>query len=264
MTENHPSRTDALLVELLKKVGSSQTGKVDALLRVLGTLESPNLNNVLNHFVETAKVLKVRQEFLGKPQLKAKEVRAALALIAFHYEKTREIDVRKNGLAIFIGKDLTEQQALDYYEKSMLGKVLDQGGREIIFDVEGMDYLYKDPEHGQHIIASANFQPIRAKRMPWIRWTIQNSTEVYRQEVERTRGDPPWHVFGYVYSFLVPFRDRESGKDSIERNYLFVVARRKKKDSLIEFVTAYHFDDHETLLKRVATFDPFHFTSKVS
>ena len=253
MTAN--PRSLNLLDALLAKANASQ---VDALLRTLEALEGPNLTNVLNHFVETTKVLKVRQTILEKPFLKPREVRAALSLISFHYEKTGDIDIRRDGLDALIGREFTEGDALKHYENNVEGTVLDKGGREITIGDEGMRHLYKESETGDHVVHPDNFQPIRAKRMPWIRWTLQNTLEVYIQEVRKERGAPPWHIFGYVQSFLIPHRDRETGTETRNRNYLFVVVRRKKKDGLLEFVTAYHFDDHETLLKRVGAFDPYY------
>ncbi|MFA6577775.1 MAG: hypothetical protein WCU88_01740 [Elusimicrobiota bacterium] len=263
MAPNGRPNTAELLATIRAKLGDSHSGQLDALLRVLGTLDLPNLNIILNHFVEAVKVLKVRQDISSKPQLKPKGVRAALQLIAFHYEKTRDVDVRNDGLnQLLVGRDIGEAEALDFYENKVMGKVLDKGNREIIIDDDGMQYLYKDSQSGKHVVDAANFQSIRAKRMPWIRWAIQNSVEVYFQEVERKDGDQSWHTFGYLQSFMVPYRNRETGAESFSRNYFFVIVRRKKKNAPLEFVTAYHFDDHESLLKRVAGFEPFYLDPK--
>lgn len=252
MPSNHRSRE--LLDTLLTKAANPV--QVEALLRVLGFLENKDIPSVLNYFVAVAKVIKVRQDGSSRA-LRAKEVRSALDIISFHYQMTQEVHISRDGLDALIGRGFTEGQALDYYEKNVEGRVTDRGGREIILGTEGSQHLYKDPASGKHTVKPENFQTTRAKRLPWIHWTLKNSLEVYVQTVERPGGQS-WRVFGYVQTFLVPYRDKDTGVDKVRRNYLFVVARRERKDAAIEFVTAYYFEDHETLLKKVAAFEPFY------
>lgn len=253
MTDNKKPSFD-YLKNLLEK---SASGQIETLLRLLDGLHGPNLNIVLNQFIEAVRVLGRRQTYSKRNQLKPKEIRAALELIAFHYEMTQDMDIRKFGVEL-LGKNLTEKEALDYYEKKVIGTVKDVGGREIIIDEEGMQHLYKESETGDHVVHSDNFQPVRAKRLPWIRWTIENTKEVYFQSVDRPENNPSWHVFGYAQSMLVPFKDA-NGRDALDRNYFFIIIRRKRKDSPLEFVTAYYFKDHDELFKRISLFSPYKF-----
>ena len=174
-----------------------------------------------------------------------REVRSALNLIVFHYEKTSTIEASIEPLNNLLGKDLTEKKALDYYEKNLEGEINDFYGRKISLTLEGIRHLYKN-EEGKHIEKEKYFQSYRGKRLPWIRHTLINTKEIYKKK------DGNWIVYAYVKCFQVPT------SQGFVSNYLFIIVRSENPQAPLKFVTAYYFDDHEVLLKKIENFEPYY------
>lgn len=238
--------------KLIAKGSEKLQDRFLTLLRLLEGFSPANLQIVYNSFIETAKVLSVRQNRLNKAQLKPKEVRSALQLVAFHYDNTKEVDATLHELNAFLGKEPSEDDAFTYFEKTVMGRVNDVYGREIVISEDGLKHLYKEDVSGKHVIATDNFMPMRAKRLPWIRWTIQNTREIYKKR------DNNWIVYGYVQTFRVPL------KPSSVANYFLVIIRKKDRQAPLELVTSYHMEDHEDFLKRIEDFQPFVFSEPQS
>lgn len=234
------------MVEALKKEArTSVLDKAASLFQILGNLDEPNRILVLRCFVESSKVICSRQNTLRKPQLKMKEIRSALELIAFHYDKTSGTDAAKKPLCDLLGIDLTEGMAVEYFEKYVEGKTIDSHGREIIINENGLRHLYKDGE-GRHTIESRHFQLYRAKRLPWIRYTLETSKEIYKKR------ERDWLIYAYVKCFQVPLHA------GCVTNYLMVIVRKESHQAPLKFVTAYYLDNHENLLKKIEEFEPYH------
>ncbi|MDD2772075.1 MAG: hypothetical protein PHP45_00090 [Elusimicrobiales bacterium] len=186
-----------------------------------------------------------RQNRLQKPQLKPKEIRAAVGLIMFHYAKTSVIELKiKPELAVCLGRDMTEEQAKNYYRDNVQGQVRDAYGRQININADGVRHLYKD-EDGKHTICAEYLMQSRVKRLPWIRYALENTMEIYK------RYDGDWICYAYTQTFSVPFRTGG------ENNYLMVIVRSENAQAPLKFVTAYYINDHEELLKRIEEFEPF-------
>ncbi len=228
-----------------KKDDSSEyLSKVGTLLKILGNLKLPNKLIVLKCFIEAVKVICSRQNTLNKNQLKMKEVRSALNLITFHYEKTSTIKASTVPLNDLLGKNLNEGDALKYYEKNVEGEIKDFYGRKINLPFDGFRHLYKDRE-GKHVTDTEFFQSYRGKRLPWIRHALINTKEIYKKREWK------WIVYAYVKCFRVPTHD------GFVSNYLFVIVKAENPQVPLKFITAYHFNDHEILLKRIEDFEPY-------
>lgn len=246
MTNPDLARVIISEMEALKKEGKINIlDKTASLLQILGNLNDPNRVLVLRCFVESAKVICSRQNTLKKPQLKMKEIRSALELISFHYDKTSVSDVNKKPLTDLLGIDLTEDMAVDYFEKHVEGEVSDIYGRKIMINEDGLRHLYKDGD-GNHTMEAQYFQLNRAKRLPWIRHTLETAKEIYKKR------EHAWLIYAYVKCFQVPVHT------GCVSNYLMVIARKESTQAPLKFVTAYYLDNHENLLKRIEDFEPYH------
>lgn len=243
---NDPAGSIIAMVEALKKEArTSVLDKAASLFQILGNLDEPNRILVLRCFVESAKVICSRQKTLRKPQLKMKEIRSALELIAFHYDKTSGTDAARKPLSDLLGIELTEGLAVEYFERSVEGKTTDSHGREILINEDGLRHLYKDRE-GRHTMEPQYFQPYRAKRLPWIRHALETTNEIYKKR------ERDWLIYAYVKCFQVPLH---AGSVT---NYLMVIVRKESHQAPLKFVTAYYLDNHENLLKKVEDFQPYH------
>jgi len=203
---------------------------IDQLKRFLGWgfLSRPNAERIARVFCDAAKIVYERQKRMNKPQLKIKEVSSALTLAeTLHSDAFRF--VAEGVLAENFGK-CPEAEALRYYETRVMGDVKDGHGRTILIDEDGMASLYKEPESGRHVMASANYEEGRGKRLPWIRHTLEKSNAVYVIE-ETVQG-----IFRrtYLYSAIVSIPLEPKPQTS----YYVVVVREGKNHSL-KFVTAY-------------------------
>jgi hypothetical protein len=158
-----------------------------------------------------------------------KEVSSALILAetlhskAFHFEAS-------GVLAENFGGEFDESSAVDYYGQKVMGIVNDKRGRPIVIDEDGMKSLYKDATTGKHIVSAENYEQGRGKRLPWIRYTLQNSDSIYVAE-EIVDG-----AFRRTFLFTAIVSIPLDPKPQV--NYYVVVVREGKNDNL-RMVTAY-------------------------
>ncbi|HUE52205.1 MAG TPA: hypothetical protein VMO80_07695 [Terriglobales bacterium] len=195
----------------------------------MDSLLSPKNAERLNRvFCDAAKIVYQRQKRLNKTQLKMKEVSSALVLAetlhsqAFRFEAV-------GVLAENFG-EISEDQALKYYEEKVMGDVKDVHGRTIKIDEDGMKSLYKEPVSGKHIVASENYEEGRAKRLPWIRHALQNSEAIYVSE-ETVQGTFR-RTYLYTATVSIPLVPKA------QVSYYVVVVREAKNEAL-RLVTAY-------------------------
>ncbi|PIS47503.1 MAG: hypothetical protein COT17_03180 [Elusimicrobia bacterium CG08_land_8_20_14_0_20_51_18] len=236
--ENDVCKTIIFLTNKLRKEGrASSLERIAVLLQVIDNFSEPDRIMVLRCFVEAAKVICSRQNTLRKQQLKMREIRSALELIVFHYDQTSIINAADAPLSDLLGVDLTEDMAIEYFEKQVEGAVCDIYGRKILITEDALRHLYKDPA-GNHTRETGYFQANRGKRLPWIRNTLSATKEIYKKR------DRDWIIYAYVKGFAVP---THSGSVN---NYLFAVARSENPQMPIKFVTAYYLNNHEDLLKK--------------
>jgi len=201
----------------------------EQLKRLIDSLLSPkNAERLTRVFYDAAKIVYERQKRLNKPQLKMKEVSSALFLAetlhsqAFRFEAT-------GVLAENFG-EFNEASALKYYEEKVMGEVTDAHGRKVTVDEDGVKSLYKDQDSGKHIVSTENYEQGRGKRLPWIRYAIQNSEAIYVSE--GTVQGSFRRAYLYTATVSIPIQPKA------QVSYYIVVAREDKNGNL-RLVTAY-------------------------
>ncbi len=211
--------------------------------RFLKSLSRFNAQKATNLVEDIIKLIYYRQERMRKTNLKPKEILKLVDLFRFRTDNAFE-KIVKDKLAECFG-DISEKEALDYYDKNVMGSIFDVYHRTVIIDEDGMRFLYKDAE-GKHVVDSANFRSNRAKRMPWIRYVIENTKEVY--DVEEYVGV----FYFYVAKMIIPFP-----KEGYSKPTYFIVVVRKGKDKKLYFKTAYCVDKYNRFLKIIEPSLPY-------
>lgn len=186
-----------------------------------------------------------RQRRKKRPlRLKKIDFTRVFILLDYHYCNCSTFIV-KDQLAACFGGNFPEQEALDYYEKNVEGEIKDVHKNKIMFPLDGIKFLYKNPKTGKHEVDPKNYDETRGKRIPWLKHTIDNTKEIYEEREEF------WTTFYYVGTFKVPLRD---GTEKI--NY-FLVIIRKEKNQPRRFKTAYPIFKSSELLKRIERSHPY-------
>lgn len=211
-----------------------------------GVISPKNTERISRVFYDAAKIVHERQKQLHKPQLKMKEISSALVLAeslhsrAFHFEATDK-------LAECFGQ-FDEDKALEYYEKHVMGEITDRHGRTIKIDEDGIKSLYKEPGSGKHIVATENYEAVRGKRLPWIRYTLENSNAIYVNE------ETVHQVFrrSFLYTAIVSIP-----LDPKPQTSYYVAVVREEKNEALGFVTAYSMFKLNSFLGVLALSRPF-------
>lgn len=214
--------------------------KINQLLELLGSgkLARGNSDRCVRIFYDAAKVIYYKQERLHKSQLKMKEIAAALTLVQFHHTNAYHFDV-VGQLAENFG-ECPETKALVYYDKNVMGTIADQFGRKITIDEDGMKSFYKERESGRHIVAPENYEESRGKRLPWIRYVLENSISVYLVE-EKVQGK---FRRSYIYTAVASIPAEPKPRISY-----FVAVISEDRNKNLKFVTAYDIYRYNRFLK---------------
>ena len=202
-----------------------------------------NAEKVARVCYDAAKLVYERQKQMHKAELKPKEISAALLLAeTIHSAAFRFI--AEGDLAQLFG-ECSEETAIEYFEKHVMGEVTDKYGRKLTIDEDGMKSLYKEPASGDHIIASCNYEEVRGKRLPWIRHTLKNSTAIY--VVEETMGRSGIRrTFLYTATVSIRLQNQQ------EQTSYYVVVIRETKNQILRMVTAYSMFDRGSFLHAIA------------
>src|ERR1700676_229973 len=222
------------------RVSLELTAKKLFVLLESGVLQKGNHERCVRIFYDVAKVIHYRQERLNKPQLKMKEIASALGLVDFFHSSTYRFDATGE-LARNFGP-CPEAQAVDYFEHSVMGLVADSFGRKVAIEESGLRSLYKAKYTGRHSIAPENYEPVRGKRLPWIRHVIERAKSVYR--VEETVHGKFRRTFLYTAISSIPLVPKP------DVAYFMVVVSEDPNGNL-RFVTAYHIPSHNRFLSRI-------------
>lgn len=211
-----------------------------------GVLEKGNHERCVRIFYDVAKVVHYRQERLSKPQLKMKEIASALALVEFYHSSMNRFEATRE-LACNFGP-CPEDQAVEYFEQSVMGVITDSFGRKVAIEESGLRSLYKEQYTGKHLVAPENYEPVRGKRLPWIREVIGKAKSVYRVD-EIVHGK---FRRTYLYSAIssIPVKPKP------DVAYFLVVVSEDPNGNL-RFVTAYHISSHNRFLSRIEPGVPF-------
>ena len=195
-----------------------------------GLFSGANLDRLSRVFYDAAKIVYERQKKSSR-QLKMRDISSAIIVADSLHAQAYRFEA-SGPLAANFG-NFPEADALDYYDKQVIGVVKDKLGRSIRIDDDGMKSLYKDDASGRHIVESKNYEEGRGKRLPWIRHALVNSGAVYVRE-ETTKG-----IFrrAYLYTAIVSIPLVQAPKPQI--SYYVVVVREGKNKEDLRFVTAY-------------------------
>jgi len=211
--------------------------KEKKLLRIIENSRLLSLHNrevALDVFYDATKMFYYKQKHRNKPQLKHKEIAQCLNLIYYHHQKDKLIRADDSLLENF-GRKIEEKEALDYYEKKTMGKVKDCLGEEISIDELGMDFLYDG-----HEMKSENFLESRAKRLPWIRHTLENSREIYEKQERNSV------KYLYVSHFEYPVHAPD-----LNYSTFFLTMLIKRRDGSLGFLTAFSVDRYNQFLSKL-------------
>lgn len=157
-----------------------------------------------------------------------KEVSSALTLAETLHSQAYRFDA--TGVLAENFGTFPEADALKYYEEKVMGTVKDSRARQIVIDEDGMKSLYKDPVSGKHHVATENYEDVRGKRLPWIRFTLEHSTAIY--VAEETIAGVFRRSFLYTAIVSIPIKPKP------QVSYYVVVVREEKNGNL-RFLTAY-------------------------
>jgi hypothetical protein len=202
-----------------------------------------NAERVARVCYDASRLVYERQKRSGKSSLKTKEVSNALLLAETLHASAFRFVVEGPLVQLF-GQECSEETALEYFDKHVMGKVTDKYGRTVIIDEDGMKSLYKDPASGGHIDTPENYEEVRGKRLPWVRHTIEHSDAVYMEEEPIGRSGIRRK---YFYTAIVTFRLKEQ-----EHASYYVVLVREGKNQALKMVTAFSMFERDGFLHTIA------------
>lgn len=178
--------------------------------------------------------------------LKRREITRLVHLINYHHVNDR-IFKANHDLTQCLNIRFNENDALDFFENYVEGHTTDKFNRPIHIDLsDGMKFMYKDYETGLHKKDSQYFVRHRAERLPWIKHTIRNTSNIY------TRIEKDDREIMYIAKYYLP--------DYEERvlQYWVVIVKKYKKDTIApyKFKTAFPIFKYNRLLKRLERYTP--------
>lgn len=179
--------------------------------------------------------------------LKRTEITRLVKLIDYHHSNDKTFTVNHD-LSQCFGPNFTEADALRFFELYVEGNTTDKFGRPIHIDLDdGIKFMYKNPSTRLHEIKSEYYQPWRGKRLPWIKHTLYNSTNLY------TRIDEGNREIMYISKYDLPEYDEYGSKC-----YWVVIVKKNKKDKVspYNFKTAFPIFKYNHLLQRLERYDP--------
>ena len=210
-----------------------------------GALQKDNHEACVRLFYDAAKVIYYRQERLNKPRLRMNQVASLLQLVYFYHCSMYQFE-SIGDLACNFGS-CPEDQAVAYFENTVVGKVTDSFGRSIAIENAGRRSLYKDLM-GKHVVAPVNYEEVRGKRLPWIRHVIENAKSVFR--ADENVGGTFRRTFLYTAISSVPWQGKKL-------TGYFVVVVSEDANRNLRFVTAYQVAKHNQFLSRIEPCLPF-------
>ena len=185
---------------------------------------------------------------MNKPTLKMKEISSALILAETLHSQPFQFNA-VGELAENFGGDFSEEKALEYFGSKVMGEVNDVHGRKVVIDEDAMKSLYKEEGTGKHIVDPENYEQVRGKRLPWIRFTIQGSRAIY--VAEETFGGSFRRTFLYTGIATIPLQLQKP-----QVSY-YIIPVREGKNGNLRMVTAYSMFTRNKFLSRIALSKPY-------
>ena len=210
-------------------------------------LSQKNKERVARVFYDATKIVYVRQIRLNKPQLKMKEVSSAMVLAETLHSQPFQFSAT-GVLAENFGGDFSEARALEYFDQKVAGEIQDIYGRKIVIDEDAMKSLYKEPTTGKHIVSSENYEQVRGKRLPWIRYTLQSSSAIY--VAEETVSGSFRRTFLYTAIVTIPLVPKP------QVSY-YIIPVREGKNGNLRMVTAYSMFTRNKFLAAITLSKPY-------
>jgi len=179
----------------------------------------------------------------GSRELKRNTLTKLVGTLLFRHQNSYSFAC-EGELAQFLG-GIDEHSALDYYNRCVVGAVVDRLGQRINIWKYAVRHLYKDKAEG-HTIAPEFFQMNRAKRLPWIRHVLRNSTEIYEEPGRGRFGKPN----------LVYVGQTTVGAATPKYSQYFLVFVESNRSRKLGLLTAYHLDKYGDFVKSLANWTP--------
>ena len=180
--------------------------------------------------------------------LKRKDVTRIVKLVDYFHRNDKQFEA-EHDLRQCFGYNFTESDACRFFEEFVEGQTKDRFGKDIYVDLEnGIKFMYKDYSLGQHTRALEYYLPHRGKRLPWIRHTIRNSSNLYSR-----RGGQDIELM-YICKYNLPFVPEEEKR----KCYWVVIVKKHAKDktSPYRFKTAFPIFRYNDLLRRIERYEP--------
>lgn len=182
--------------------------------------------------------------------LKKSELTRLNILLHYHYSNCYYYQTSCSPLITScFGAKFSEKDAREYFLSSVCGDIKDRLGTTIHIPEKSIGFLYKSPE-GLHIATSANYEPSRGKRLPWIKHTLLKTNEIFHKH------EPSHTIRFHVNEYVIEYKN-ENGACEKSNEYFFVISKRKKKDIGAPFIfkTAFSITAYNTFLKRIEEFE---------
>lgn len=211
--------------------------------KLLKTLSRLNARKAVNLSEDLIKLIYYRQQRLTKTNLKERDIKNLVRILQFHIQNYFHKIVNTK-LSVCFGK-ISEDEALSYYENYVMGNIVDIYERDVVIDERGMRSLYKS-DKGEHIVESKYYSINRAKRLPWIRYVIQNTKEIYKVE--------EYDGIKYIYAAKISI---PLVKEGYNKPSYFVVILKRNKDRKLYFKTAYAVERYNRFLKIIECGEPY-------
>lgn len=239
---NNPSSAKTLnrLEGFIQAARIAQEYDFQYLLKNISPANKKHISHVFSTFL---KILFIKQHVLKRPILSQKDVNDAFCLCVDYLLKSQPVTVEGN-LGDLLQRNPSAGEVFNYYQKKVKGEVQDVFGRTLILGDEVLHSLFKDPATGDKIQRLENFVFSRAKRIPWIKYVLTKTKQIYVvQEID-------WITYYYTMPFTLKFIDKETGQlRTVTDHYLIVT--KKKKGEEIKFVTAYVPESRLDLFKKI-------------
>lgn len=233
-----------------KYIALYRADKKENFLLLLKLFSHQNKKYINEVFYTALKVLYFAKYALKKPILEPKAILYVLDLVKDYIYKYKPVEVKDKLLELMKGKPVTEGEAFDYWDKNIPRQTVDRYGRIVKLGDAVFDSLHKDPYTGKKIKAPGNYKESRAKRLPWLIYTLRNTNQIYESN------EKDWIIYYYTMPYVIKYRDKitEEQKTGVDH---YLVVTKQKKGVPIQFVTAYTPGSRLELFKKICRSRPY-------
>ncbi len=223
----------------------------NAFVKISSLVDEVTYQKISRIYFDTVKIsnlkLKTKKEISKKKRkvvsLSRKEIIHILNLVSYFH--SNDICLKLNHGSHLTGcyhPTFNEEDAWRYFDCFIKGNINDKFDIRIEFKDDFIRSLYKD-EEGRHNIDSKNFLEVRAKRLPLIRYTIENTPNIYQKIDEKDNLERI-----YIHRYIDPYK---------QQFYYVVIASkyRKAKNSPFSALTAFPIFRYNDLLRKIEKYN---------